>query len=106
MDAKGVSTDPHEAPMPLKAMPKLVRLEGRSFPRNRNKEDSFLQSKLKDDIDGPSKLYNDSEFQRKPHRRTHEQASSLSDTPVDNALTVAQHSTVKRRTVEFICFLW
>ena len=73
MDAEGVSTDPHEASMPLKAMPKLVRLEGRSFPRNRNKEDSFLQSKLKDDIDGPSKLYNDSEFHRKPYRRTHEE---------------------------------
>ena len=72
MDAEGVSTDPHEASMPLKAMPKLVRLEGRSIPRNRNKEESFFQSKFKDVDDGPSKLYNDSDLQRKPYRRTHE----------------------------------
>ena len=72
MDAEGVSTDPHEPSMPLKAMPKLVRLEGRSFPRNRSKEESYFQSKLKDGVDGSSKLYNDSEIQRKPYRRTHE----------------------------------
>ena len=37
MEPEGVSKDPRESSMPIKAMPKLVRLEGRSFPRNQNR---------------------------------------------------------------------
>ena len=77
MESEGISKDPHDVPMPLKAMPKLVRLEGRNFPRNRTKQasspETSFESKLKDDIDGPIKPFESSEHPRKPYRRTHEE---------------------------------
>ena len=92
MEPEGVSKDPRESSMPIKAMPKLVRLEGRSFPRNQNKDDSTptLESKLKDDIDGPIKSFGTSGLHRKPYRRTHEEiedfvAKRQRKTPVDRA---------------------
>ena len=76
MESENVSKDPHEASVSVKAMPKLVRLEGRSFPRNVDKEgisSANLESRSKEDFDGPSKSFDTLEIHRKPYRRTHEE---------------------------------
>ena len=104
MESEGISKDPHEVPMPLKAMPKLVRLEGRNFPRNKAKQasspETSFESKLKDDIDGPIKPFDASELPRKPYRRTHEEiedfvAKRQRKTPVDKNPNLFSYSTNK-----------
>ena len=101
MDSEGVSTHPREESLSIKQMPKLVRLEGRSIPRNCNEGDIIPtnnESKRKEDMLGSGKFFDTLENQRRPYRRTHEEiedfvAKRQRKTPaVDRSTNLKPHS--------------